>query len=201
MSRPLPPITLPARVVAVMVSDGEGFATRPVRSATLDLEGFVLEGLRGERHRGFARAADARVPWYRRGTPIRNSRQVSLVSVEDLAAIAAGLDVPEVKPEWLGANVVVEGVADFSMLPRGSRIMFPGGAAVAVEEQNVPCRGPGRVIAAAYPDRSGIEFAFVRTARRLRGLVGWVERAGVASEGDNVDVRIPEQWLYEAAGA
>ena len=33
-----------------------------------------------------ARKADARVPWFPRGTPIRNSRHVSLVAADELAA-------------------------------------------------------------------------------------------------------------------
>ncbi len=86
MSAVVPGRTIEARVAAVMVADGDGFETRAVEAAELDLEGFVLPGLRGERHRGHARKADARVPWFPRGTPIRNSRQVSIVCPQELAA-------------------------------------------------------------------------------------------------------------------
>src|SRR6478672_8004749 len=123
---------LPAKLAGLLIADGQGFPTRPVPEARLDLEGFVLPGLSIERHRGMARAADARVPWYPRGTPIRNSRQVSIVSSAELAEIARALGIPEVKPEWLGANLVVDGVERLSMLPRGSRLFFPGDAVVAV---------------------------------------------------------------------
>jgi hypothetical protein len=187
---------LPAKLAGLLIADGQGFPTRPVPEARLDLEGFVLPGLSIERHRGMARAADARVPWYPRGTPIRNSRQVSIVSSAELAEIARALGIPEVKPEWLGANLVVDGVERLSMLPRGSRLFFPGDAVVAVEDQNSPCRGPGRVIAAQYPGRAQLDLDFVKVATRLRGLVAWVERAGTIHDGDAVEIRLPEQWIY-----
>ena len=187
---------LPAKLAGLLIADGQGFPTRPVPEARLDLEGFVLPGLSIERHRGMARAADARVPWYPRGTPIRNSRQVSIVSSAELAEIARALGIPEVKPEWLGANLVVDGVERLSMLPRGSRLFFPGDAVVAVEDQNSPCRGPGRVIAAQHPGRAQLDLDFVKVATRLRGLVAWVERAGTIHDGDAVEIRLPEQWIY-----
>lgn len=187
---------LSASLAGLLVADGEGFPTRPVPEARLDLEGFVLPGLSIERHRGTARAADARVPWYPRGTPIRNSRQVSIVSSAELAEIARALDIPEVKPEWLGANLVVDGIESLSMLPRGSRLFFPGDAVVAVEDQNAPCRGPGRVVAAQHPGRTNLDLDFVKVAKRLRGLVAWVERAGTIHSGDAIEIRLPEQWIY-----
>ena len=193
-----PARALAGRLVAVMIADGDGFGTRSVEGATVDFEGFVIDGLRGERHRGHVRAADARVPWYPRGTPIRNSRQVSIVSVEDLAAIAAALDVAELGPEWLGANLVVEGIPSLSMLPRGRRLALPQGAVFAVEDQNAPCIVTGRAVARQCPGREGLDFAFVKAARRLRGLVGWVERGGVVRVGDAISVRVPEQWIYPA---
>ncbi len=194
--RIVPARTLEARVTTLMIADGDGFETRPVDSATVDFEGFVLDGLRGERHRGLARKADARVPWFPRGTPIRNSRHVSIVAADELAAIAAALGIPVVDPAWLGANLVVEGVADLSMLPRGTRLFFPGFATLAVEDQNAPCRGPGKAIAARHPDRPGLDLDFVKVAKRLRGLVAWVERPGTMRAGDTVSLRLPEQWVY-----
>lgn len=197
MSRTIVPArTLEARIAALLVADGEGFETRPVDAVEVDFEGFVLPGLRGERHRGLVRRADARVPWYPRGTPIRNTRHVSIVSPDELAAVAAALAIPTVEPAWLGANVVLEGVGDLSMLPRGTRLFCPGLATLAIEEQNAPCRGPGRAIAAHHPDRPGLDLDFVKAARRLRGLVAWIERPGTMRTGDRVSLRLPEQWVY-----
>ena len=46
----------------------------------------TFEGLIGEKHSGFTRPADSRTPYYTRGTPIRNTRQVSIISAEEMAA-------------------------------------------------------------------------------------------------------------------
>ena len=45
---------------------------------------------------------------------IRNDRQISIVSAEELALIAKELHVPEVKPEWLGANLLISGIPNLS---------------------------------------------------------------------------------------
>jgi hypothetical protein len=187
----IPARKLAGRLSAVLVADGDHFVTRALDRLALD-----LDGIPGDRHRGPNRPADARVPWYPRGTPIRNERQVSVVAPDDLAKIAAGLGIPAVEAAWLGANLVVEGIPDLSFLPRGTRLVFPSGAALAVADQNAPCRNPGRVIASHHPDRPGLDLAFPKVAKRLRGVVTWVERAGEVVAGDAVEARLPEQWVY-----
>jgi hypothetical protein len=187
----IPARKLAGRVSAVLVADGDHFVTRAIERLSLD-----LDGIPGDRHRGLNRPADARVPWYPRGTPIRNERQVSVVAPDDLAVIAEGLGIPVLPAEWLGANLTIEGVPALSFLPRGTRLTFPSGAAIAVADQNAPCRNPGRVIASHHPEKPGIDLAFPKVAKRLRGVVAWVERAGEIMPGDAVDVRLPEQWIY-----
>ncbi|MEL6623236.1 MAG: sulfurase, partial [Pseudomonadota bacterium] len=58
-------------------------------------------GLDGETHAGLTRPSCSRVlkQYPKRGTEIRNTRQVTIVSVEDLAAIASALDIPQLPPE------------------------------------------------------------------------------------------------------
>lgn len=189
----LPARTITGRLVAVLIADdGETFRTRAVER--LDIG---LDGIPGDRHIGWTRPADARVPWYPRGTPIGNERHVSVVSVEDLADIAEGMGLAEVRPEWLGANLVVEGVPRLSFLPRGARLHLPSGLALAVSDQNAPCRGPGRNIKAAYPDDPrALDLLFPKVAKRLRGLTLRVERPGAAVAGTAIEIRLPEQWLY-----
>ncbi|MCK0196801.1 molybdenum cofactor sulfurase [Ancylobacter sp. 6x-1] len=177
-----------ARLARLLVADGEGFVTRPVARCAL-----TLEGIGGDRHAGFSRGADARVPWFPRGTPIRNSRQISIVAPDELAAIAQGLAIPVVEAEWLGANLVLEGVPDLTLLPPGTRLHMAGGATLAVEGENAPCRHAGRAVAAHHPARSGLDLDFVKAAVGLRGLVAWVERAGEIEAGTQVEVRVPAQ--------
>jgi MOSC domain-containing protein len=156
----------------------------------------TLEGLAGDRHAGFTRRADARVPQYPRGTEIHNSRQVSLIAEEELAAIAANMGVPVIEPEWIGANLVLSGVPNLSSLPPMTRVYFPELAAIALEGENHPCVYPGKAIQNHYPDRPGIGKQFPRAAYQLRGVVGWVERAGVIREGDTARINVPEQVPY-----
>ena len=147
-----PPITPSRRVKAqveglfvasdAQINDAQGFVSSQV--AGLDLD---FEGIPGERHVGFTRPADARVPWYKRGTVIRNVRHVSLVSVEELAQIADLMGLSAIQPEWLGANIVLAGLPRLSFLPTGSRLFFAGGAVLAAEGVKVPPPA-----AAAHPD-------------------------------------------------
>jgi hypothetical protein len=103
----------------------------------------TLEGLEGDRHAGFTRRADARVPQYPRGTEIHNSRQVSLVAEEELAAIAANMGVPVIEPEWIGANLVLRGVIGW--VERAG--MIRAGDTVRIDiPDSVPCRVPEMAI-------------------------------------------------------
>lgn len=179
-------------VKQVLVADGGDFETRPV--AQLDLD---LQGIAGDRHYGATRPAGAREPWYPRGTIIRNERILSLVAPDDLSAIAHAMAVAAVRPEWLGANAVIDGVPHFSFLPPGSRLFFEGGAVLAITAQNKPCRYAGAAVARHVPDSAGLDLLFTEKAQGLRGLVATIERPGAIRPDMAVDIRIPEQWIYD----
>ncbi|WP_181708053.1 MOSC domain-containing protein [Chthonobacter rhizosphaerae] len=184
--------TLAMRVVDVLIADGEGFRTRSVPSVDA-----TLEGIPGDRHQGFTRKAGGREPWYPRGTEIRSGRQLTAVSAEDLALIAADLQLPAVDPGLIGANLVLEGLAHFSFLPAGTLIVFESGASLVIEGQNAPCRFSGRSLADAHPGRDDLELGFAKAGARRRGVLASVERAGLMAPG-TVKVRLPEQWVYQA---
>ena len=182
-----------ARVLAA--PDPGDFRTAPVETLVLD-----LEGIAGDRHRGFTRPAGPREPWYRRGTPIRSGRQLSLVSTEELAEVARRLGLPAVEPGWIGANIVVSGIPDFTRLPWGTRIFCAGGAVLVNEGENAPCRIAGAGIAAEFPGRRGLDRLFVEAAKGRRGLVASVERAGAVASGP-LRLKIPKlqkQWTRES---
>ncbi|WP_246161289.1 MOSC domain-containing protein [Segnochrobactrum spirostomi] len=182
------------RVVGVLATtDPADFDTQPVEF--LDLG---LEGVAGDRHHGFVRASSSREPWHPRGTSVRNDRQLSLLSVEDLAEISRRLNVADTAAGWIGGNIVFEGIPRLSWLPRGTRLFFSSGAVVYVEDQNGPCRIAGRAIVRRIPDRPDIELGFPKEAKGLRGVVASVERAGQVKPGDVVKVMVPEQWIYPA---
>jgi hypothetical protein len=185
---------LKGRVAGIYtVPQGNRVESVSVPSLRLDFEGPA-----GDRHFGFTRASTSREPWYPRGTEISNTRQVSILSTEELSEVAARMDVAELKPEWIGGTLVIDGVHRLSFLPLGTRIFFDGDASLVVMEQNGPCRIAGAAIARHFPERPELELEFPKVARGMRGLVGAVERPGIVRTGTEVAIRVPEQWIYRA---
>jgi MOSC domain-containing protein YiiM len=173
------------QVMRLLAADPADFVTRPVDA--LDL---TLTGIGGDRHAGATRASDARTPWHSRGTPIANTRQLSFVSAEECAEVAVLMDVPEIDPALLGANLLLEGFPELSFLPTATRLQFPSGATIFVTEQNAPCIHPARKLAEAF-GRPELAALFPKAAIGRRGLVGLVERDGMVRVGDAVRVIAP----------
>jgi MOSC domain-containing protein YiiM len=105
------------------------------------------------------------------------------VAAEELAEIAARMDLPRIDPGWLGANIVVSGIAHFSRLPWGTRLFCAEGAVLVNEGENAPCRFAGAAVARGFPERAGLDSLFVRAAKHLRGIVATVELAGRIAPG------------------
>jgi MOSC domain-containing protein YiiM len=189
----LPAKKLAATVAGIFVAPFDHFVTRAADELRL---GF--EGIEGDFHAGLTRKSGGREPWYPRGTEMRNERQLSIVASDELVLIAQGMELPEVKPEWIGANLVVDGLPRLSMLPSGTMLFFKGGVTLKVDAQNGPCRIAGRSVAehAGMPDHEAGSLLFPKVAKRLRGLVARVEKPGVIKAGEGVSVRVPEQWIY-----
>ena len=170
-------------------------ASAPARAMRL---GFA--GPAGEAHGGRERPSCSRVlALYERDTPIRNARQLSVVSAEELREIAAAMALDALDPAWLGATMVVEGIPDFSHVPPSSRLQFgPQGApAIVVDMENRPCTLPGPVIERARPGHGRL---FKPAAAGRRGVTASVEREGPVAVGDPVRLFVPAQrpWQGEA---
>ncbi|RVC17175.1 MOSC domain-containing protein, partial [Mesorhizobium sp. M7A.F.Ca.CA.004.04.2.1] len=142
--------------------------------------------------------AGGREPWYPRGTEMRNERQLSIVAADELAVVAQRMGLAEIRPEWIGANLVIEGVPNLSMLPAGTLLFFKGGVTIKIDVQNGPCRIAGRSIAenAGMADVEAGALLFPKVAKRLRGVVAWVEKPGTVRVREEISVRVPEQWIY-----
>lgn len=153
-------------------------------------------GPAGEDHGGLTRPSCSRViSQYPRGTEIKNTRQLSVVSAEELAQIAEAMGVDTLDPWLVGATMVVSGIPDFSHLPPSSRLQIANGATLTVDMQNRPCHLPAAEIDVLHPGKGR---AFKGAARGLRGVTAWVEREGTARVGDSVTVHVPDQraWAY-----
>src|SRR5262245_34303512 len=111
----IPKQKLSARVSAVYAARGEDFISEAVDELRLD-----FQGIERDFHAGHTRRSGSREPWYPRGTEIRNERQLSIVAADELAIVAERMAIAEIRPEWIGANLVIEGVPRLSMLPAGT---------------------------------------------------------------------------------
>lgn len=172
-------------VAQLLVAESESFVTAPVNRMRL-----AFGGLDRDRHFGATRPACARTPWHPRGTPIANTRQLSIVSTAECAAIAERLGIARIEPRLIGANLVIDGAADLTGLAPSTRLMFPGGATLFVTEENLPCRHAGRMLALDLGEPQ-LELEFVQAAQGRRGLMALVEREGEIAVGETIKVIAP----------
>ena len=188
-------IAIEGRVEACLLSSERKTGLEKAKADELVL---TLDGIVGDCHSGRSRQSDSRtLKQYPRGTEILNSRQVSIVSVEEMAQVAERLGVPEIKPEWVGANMLVSGIPDFTLLPPSTRMMFSSGATLIIDIENAPCKYPAEVIERVHP---GHGLNFPKAARHKRGVVARVERAGLIRQGDTISLYLPPQRLYPHGG-
>ncbi|MEL6966304.1 MAG: molybdenum cofactor sulfurase [Pseudomonadota bacterium] len=187
----VPPQTLNGTVAGLFKADGKTFVTRAVDRLPL-----TFDGIPGDVHAGTTRKSGGREPWYPRGTEMRNERQLSLLAPTELALIARRMNIPEVKAEWIGGNVLLAGIPDLTLLPPRTLLFFDGGVTLKIDGDNAPCRLSGRSIQGQFEGRDDIEMAFPKQAHNLRGLVAWVEKPGEIVVGEGFKARIPAQRLY-----
>jgi len=167
-----------------------------LEAGPLDAADLTFAGIAGEAHGGRTRPSCSRVvAQHPKGTEIANVRQLSVLSVEDLAAIAAEMGVARLDPAWLGASLVIEGIPDFTHVPPSSRLQAPSGATLVIDMENRPCHLPARVIDAHLP---GTGRAFKAAAQGRRGVTAWIEREGRIAMGDTLRLHIPDQRAWAA---
>lgn len=191
----LQPTGLSGRVTFAGATPDRATGLESVSAEAIELD---WAGVVGDTHAGLTRQSCSRVKaQYTRGTEIKNARQLSIVSDEELAAIGADMGLPEpVRPSWIGANLAIAGLPELTRIPPGSRLLFEGGASIAVDMENGPCKYPAEVIEAAHP---GLGLSFPKKALGRRGLTGWVERPGVVRVGEAVALHCPPQRIYAPA--
>lgn len=158
-----------------------------------------LEGIVGDKHAGFTKTADARDrELYKdnviKGAIVRNWRQWSAVEAQEISRVAKNLGLDSLDPALLGPNILFSDLENFSKLPKGTTIWFPEEAVLYVEDENLPCIGPGEEISRQYPQIK--PSAFVKAAFDLRGLVGTVYRPGIIRAGDYAIVRVYQPRRY-----
>ena len=170
-----------------------GLVSTPLETVEADWTGFA-----GECHGGLTRPSCSRVTsqYPAKGTEIRNVRQLSVLSAEELEAIAAKIGLEALPPQWVGANLVLRGIEGFTDVPPSSRLISERGVALTVDMENAPCQLPARVIEDRAP---GHGKAFKAAAKGRRGVTAWVERPGPLALGERMRLHVPppvtRRWI------
>lgn len=150
-----------------------------------------MAGYEAEFHAGLTRASCSRVKQqYPMGTDIKNARQLSIVSDEDLNLIAAEMGLETLEPHLIGASVVIQGIPDWSHVPPSSRLIGEGGPGLVVDMENRPCHLPAPFIDAENP---GFGKGFKAAANGRRGVAAFVEQVGSLTIGMRMRLHIPDQ--------
>lgn len=190
------PELLPTDHYARIVWMGKVPQDRPnIRSEAISEALATYAGFEGDYHAGLTRSSCVRVKsQHPEGTEIRNVRQFSILSSEELGAIAAEIGVETLDPILLGASIVVEGIDDFTHLPPNARLQAKNGTTIVVDMQNGPCNFPAREI---EKDAPGHGKGFKAAAKGRRGVCAWVEREGLLTLGDTLRLHVPGQRAWK----
>ncbi|MEM9342121.1 MAG: sulfurase [Pseudomonadota bacterium] len=190
------PALIPTEFTATIVYLGR----TPDRDATLMSEPLTearltFAGIEGEAHGGLTRPSCARVTsQHPKGTTIRNTRQLSVMSQEELDLIAGDMGVGALGPEFVGASLVIKGIPDFTLVPPSSRLQADGdGATLILDMENRPCHLPAKPIDTHGPGQGR---AFKAAAKNRRGVTASVEREGTLSLGQTLRLHIPGQPVW-----
>jgi len=173
------------------VMDGDRTELTSLSREALDL---TFDGVAGAFHAGLTRPSCSRVKsQYAKNTPIKNERQLSIVSQEELDAIASEMGIDVIDPARVGATMVLRGIPDFTHIPPSSRLQAPSGATVTVDMENRPCVFPSKSLEVAHPSQGA---GFKPAAIDRRGVCAWVAAEGRVAVGDTLTLHIPDQRAW-----
>lgn len=168
-----------------------------LQSAPVDRLDLRFKGPEGEDHGGLTRPACSRVRGlYPAQTPIRNTRQLSILSQEELEEIARRMKLDTLDPALVGASMVIRGIPDFTHVTPCSRLLAASGASLTIEHENRPCTLPARPIETAH---TGFGAKFKPAAKGLRGVTAWIEAEGQMALGDRLELFVPDQPAWAVA--
>ena len=166
-----------------------------LRAHSVDFLELGYAGVSGGRHQGINRASCVRVEnLYPRETEIRNVRQLSILSVEELHATAREMGLERLDPQLLGVSILLRGIPDFTHVPPSARLQGRLGVTLVVDMENRPCVLPGREIEAEEPGHGA---GFKPAAKNRRGVTAWVEHPGRLALGDKLRLFVPDQRAWQ----
>jgi MOSC domain-containing protein len=173
---------------------GQVPAAETIQSVAQDSLTLGFDGVAGERHEGTIAPSCVRVShMHPQGTSIRNVRQLSILSQEELAQIASDMGLEAVNPAHLGTSVVLRGIPDFTHVPPSSRLQADDGCTLVIDMENTPCVFPGKEIERTAPGHGP---RFKPAAKGRRGVTAWVQRPGQLRVGDKLRLYVPDQRAW-----
>lgn len=190
----LKPTSFVAKItwLGVVPKMGKGIRAEPRQELFASYAGFDEDV-----HAGLTRPSCVRMTeTYPKGTEIRNVRQLSILSDEEMALTAAEMGLDTLDPVHLGASIVLKGIPDFTHIPPNSRLQAISGATITIDMENRPCVLPGREI---EQDSPGHGPKFKAAAKNRRGVTAWIEREGLLKLGDELRLFIPDQPVWRHA--
>ncbi|MFT5065020.1 MAG: hypothetical protein ACI9TA_000629 [Reinekea sp.] len=188
------PALTPTQQIGEIVWIGTVAPNAGLRSVPTPALTMTYAGAEGEAHSGLTRASCVRVrAQWPEGTEIRNVRQLSVMSQEEIDEIAVDCGLDALDPALLGCSLVVKGISDFSHVPPSSRLQSEDGTTIVIDMQNRPCNLPAREIEADHPAHGK---PFKAAAKGKRGVTAWVEREGTFRVGDKVTLHVPDQRAW-----
>lgn len=148
-----------------------------------------LAGIGDGCHVRLTRKSDRhRLKQFRRGGEMKNARPVSIPAVGERAEIAANMELPEVRPEWVGADIVTSDGPDPTLIQPSRRLQFPCRATRVVDIGNLSWHLPAAFVGKHHPaPRRGFHAA----TRNRRGVVDWIEAEGEVVAGHPITVWLP----------
>lgn len=163
-------------------------------SRALEEMPLTMAGYEPECHAGLTRASCSRViQQYPRYTDIKNARQLSIVSEEEIALIASDMGIETLEPRLIGASVMIQGIPDWSHVPPSARLIGEGGPGLVIDMENRPCHLPAPFIEAENP---GLGKGFKAAAKGRRGVTASVEQIGSLKIGMKMRLHIPDQPIW-----
>lgn len=195
MKTQIKPKKLKAKVEALFYNYLDGTPIKIDKKAKI-----MWGGLYGDRFFGrttLASTKDVREVGVSKGSEILNIRQLTIVSKEELTKTAKNLGIKDIDPKDMKANIVLSGIKNLTLLPIGTKLIFPKQCVLFVTGENYPCYITGNRVQASNAECEGVDIRYAKEAMHKRGLIAITLRPGWIYLNDEVDILIPPQRIYE----
>ena len=138
--------------------------------------------------------------------PINDFTGVAHIGTVDYVLMTSSTIPPKSVAEFVAYAKANPGKLNYASAGNGSAThlsMAYFASLAGIDIVHVPFKATGEAINEVLAGRAHAviaanigALAFVKVAKRLRGLLAWVEKPGRIVPGEAVSVRIPEQWIY-----